>query len=102
VLAKVAQVQRDLAIARPIDFEKTDPSQVGIGTKFKVEESPSGEVQEFTILGPWDIDPDRGIISYQAPFAQRLLGKRVGDFVPANPSVPTGRGHKILEITKAS
>jgi transcription elongation GreA/GreB family factor len=58
-------------------------------------------VQEFTILGPWDIDPDKGTISYQAPFAQRLMGRRVGDFVPANPNMPTGKGHRILEIAKA-
>lgn len=101
LLGRLAQVSRDLSIARPIDFARVDTSQVSTGTRVKVEETPGGDVQEFTILGPWDIDPDRGTISYQAPFAQRLMGKRVGDFVPANPNMPTGKGHRILEIAKA-
>jgi transcription elongation GreA/GreB family factor len=101
LLARLAQVTRDLSIARPIDFARVDTSQVSTGTRVKVEETPGGDVQEFTILGPWDIDPDKGTISYQAPFAQRLMGRRVGDFVPANPNMPTGKGHRILEIAKA-
>jgi len=101
LLNRLAQVQRDLNVSRPIDFARVDTSQVNIGTRVKVEETPAGDVQEFTILGPWDIDPDKGTISYQAPFAQRLMGKRVGDFVPANPNMPTGKGHRILEIVKA-
>jgi len=101
LLGRLAQLQRDMAIARPIDFARVDTTQVSIGTRVKVEETPGGDVQEFTILGPWDIDPDKGTISYQAPFAQRLMGKRVGDFVPANPNLPSGKGHKILEIVRA-
>lgn len=100
LIAKINQMQRDLAIARPIEFDKVTADRVGIGTRVKVQELPSGEIQEFTILGPWDIDPDRGIISYQAPFAQRLMNHTRGDFVPLNPNQPTGRGHKILEISK--
>jgi transcription elongation GreA/GreB family factor len=101
LLGRLAQLQRDMAIARPIDFAGVDTTQVSIGTRVKVEETPGGDVQEFTILGPWDIDPDKGIISYQAPFAQRLMGRRVGDFVPANPNLPSGKGHRILEIVRA-
>jgi transcription elongation GreA/GreB family factor len=101
LLGRLAQLMRDMAIARPIDFARADTTQVSIGTRVKVEETPGGDIQEFTILGPWDIDPDNGTISYQAPFAQRLMGKRVGDFVPANPSVPSGKGHRILEIVRA-
>lgn len=101
LLARVSQIQRDLAIARRIDPDQTDTSKVGIGTRVRVEETPSAEIQEFMILGPWDIDPDKGIISYQAPLAQRLLGKRVGDFVPLSPNLPGNKGHKVLEIKKA-
>jgi transcription elongation GreA/GreB family factor/outer membrane biosynthesis protein TonB len=101
LLGRLAQLSRDMAIARPIDFARVDTTQVSTGTKVKVEETPGGDIQEFTILGPWDIDPDNGTISYQAPFAQRLMGKRVGDFVPANPNMPTGKGHRILEIVRA-
>ena len=36
--------------------------------------------ETFTILGAWDSDPEKGIISYLTPVAQSLLNRKVGDF----------------------
>jgi transcription elongation GreA/GreB family factor len=33
----------------------------------------------FTVLGAWDSDPDKGVISYLTPVAQSLLGHKTGD-----------------------
>ena len=42
--------------------------------------SPSSKKQEtYTILGAWDGDPDRNIISYQTAIGQALLGKKAGE-----------------------
>ena len=38
----------------------------------------------YTILGAWDGDPDRHIISYQTAIGQALLGHKTGDAVPLN------------------
>ena len=37
--------------------------------------------ETFTILGAWDSDPDKGIISYLTPIGQALLNRKVGDEV---------------------
>ena len=37
--------------------------------------------EDFTILGAWDSDPAKNIISYKTAMAQALLGKKVGDVV---------------------
>ena len=37
--------------------------------------------ETFTILGAWDSDPDKGIISYLTPIGSALLNRKVGDEV---------------------
>ena len=44
-------------------------------------ESESGEVVEYRIVGPDEIDQQKGNISLDSPLAQALLGKKVGDKV---------------------
>ena len=39
----------------------------------------NGETETFTILGAWDTDPENGILSYLAPYAMALRGKKVGE-----------------------
>jgi transcription elongation GreA/GreB family factor len=41
----------------------------------------AGSVIEYSILGPWDADPEHGTISYLSPFAQVLIGRKTGDSV---------------------
>jgi transcription elongation GreA/GreB family factor len=38
-------------------------------------------VEIYTILGAWDSDPDKNIISYLTPVAQTLLNRKVGEEV---------------------
>ena len=41
----------------------------------------ANQPETFTILGAWDSDPDKGLISYLSPVAQSLLNNKVGDEV---------------------
>ena len=38
-----------------------------------------GEKLSLTLLGPWEADPEKNIISFQSKLAQSLMGKKVGD-----------------------
>ena len=40
--------------------------------------------ETFTILGAWDGDPERHIISYQTAIGQALLGQKIGEVVTLN------------------
>ena len=42
-----------------------------------------GRQQTFRIVGEDEAEPARGTLSYLAPLARALIGKRVGDVVPA-------------------
>lgn len=74
------ELERDLERARPTDFKGADTSAVNIGTKV-VLALASGEKRELTMLGAWDADPEKNIISYLSEVGQVLLGKSVGEEV---------------------
>lgn len=42
-------------------------------------ESHEGETLRYTLLGPWDADPDNNILSYQSRLAQAMHGHKKGD-----------------------
>ena len=71
-------LERDLERARPTDFKGADTSAVNIGTKIKVAIEGGGE-RTLTMMGAWDGDPEKHIISYLSEIGQVLLGKAVGD-----------------------
>ncbi|MBI3211191.1 MAG: GreA/GreB family elongation factor [Simkania negevensis] len=56
----------------------TDKVSVGVVVEFQ---GKAGEKISYTLLGPWEADPDRHILSFQSKLAQSLMGKRVGEKV---------------------
>jgi transcription elongation GreA/GreB family factor len=72
------EFEKDLERARPTDFKGADTSAVNIGTKIKVSIEGGGE-RSMTMLGAWDGDPEKNIVSYLSEIGQVLLGKAVGD-----------------------
>jgi len=74
-----SELERDLQNARGTSFENPDTSRVSIGTIVTVRDKTSKKQETYTILGAWDGDPDRNIISYQTAIGQALLGKKAGE-----------------------
>src|SRR5216110_1605127 len=64
LMRRKAELEQMLHNARGTSFEKVDTSRVSIGTVVTLRESDSNK-ETYTILGAWDSDPDRHIISYQ-------------------------------------
>lgn len=54
-------------------------SQVTPGTRVVLENLGTGLRETYVILGPWDANPERGVISYRAATAQGILGKKPGE-----------------------
>jgi transcription elongation factor GreA len=75
----------ELQLARPVERAGINTSSVCVGTAVRLSAAENQtEIVTITILGPWDSDPARGIISYLAPAAKVLLGKRKGEQVLFN------------------
>lgn len=62
-------------IITPLDVQK---GEIGIGSVVHTK-NPKGEATKFTILGPWEANPDEHIFSFQSKFAQGLLGLKKDD-----------------------
>jgi transcription elongation GreA/GreB family factor len=75
--ARVATLQRELQNAQPINLKDLDTSTVRVGTVVTLQ-GPHGN-RKLTILGPWESDPEAGLISYLSELGQSLLGRAVGE-----------------------
>jgi transcription elongation GreA/GreB family factor len=76
-----AELEEQLVRARGTDFSNPRTDVVSLGTVVRATDLNTGQSESFTILGAWDTDFDRGIISYLTPVAQALLNHKVGDEV---------------------
>jgi transcription elongation GreA/GreB family factor len=100
LMRRKAELERDLHRARGTAFENPDLSQVSIGTIVTLRDTNTKEEETYTILGAWDGDPERSIISYQTAIGQSLLGKHLGEVVELNAEEDTGR-YEITAIEAA-
>lgn len=87
-------VDSDLKRAKTTDFKGADTSQVSIGTTVTFLDT-DGTDQKFTILGAWDTDTDKGIISYLSKVAQAFIGAKIGDQVQL-PSLEEGVKKEVV------
>ncbi len=78
---EVGRLQKELDAARLFEMSQIDTSMVGFGVIVTLQPVEGKRKEIFTILGPWESNPDKKIISYQAPFAEALMGKKFGDVV---------------------
>ncbi|MEN9654085.1 MAG: transcription elongation factor greA [Chlamydiota bacterium] len=67
-----------LGRARIITPEEVLQDEVGIGNVVVCKDS-KGTHCKFTLLGPWDADPERHVLSFQSKLAQAMKGKVVGE-----------------------
>lgn len=64
--------------ARILTEQDISVVEVGVGTTVQVE-NDSGENLTYTLLGPWDADPDKNILSFQSKLAQAMFGTKEGE-----------------------
>jgi transcription elongation GreA/GreB family factor len=84
LMRRKAELEQMLHLARGTSFENADTARVSIGTIVTLRDNDSGKQETYTILGAWDGDPERHVISYQTAIGQALLGHNVGDIVTLN------------------
>jgi transcription elongation factor GreA len=84
LMRRKAELEQMLHNARGTSFENADTSRVSIGTIVTVRNSELNKEETYTILGAWDGDPDRHVISYQTAIGQALLGHEVDETTSLN------------------
>ncbi len=76
LMRRKGELEYQLVRARGTDFANPRTDVVSLGTEVKVTDLGSQLAEHFIILGAWDSDPDKGIISYLTPVAQALLNHK--------------------------
>src|SRR6476659_7252258 len=84
LMRRKADLEQMLHDARGTSFENPDTTRVSIGTIVTLRNAESNNEETYTILGAWDGDPDRHIISYQTAIGQALLGHEVAETISLN------------------
>ena len=81
LMRRKGELESQLVRARGTDFSAASTEAVSIGTRVRVTESGAQHAETFTILGAWDSEPEKGIVTYLTPIAQSLLNRKVGEEV---------------------
>jgi transcription elongation GreA/GreB family factor len=75
------ELEAQLMRARGTDFSNTTTEAVAIGSVVLATDLGTNQPETFTILGAWDSDPDKGVISYLSPVGAALLNHKIGEEV---------------------
>lgn len=90
--ARQAKLTTDLSRAQPLDPKRNDAEEVRVASRVTVRKE-GGEPEQYLILGPWESDPDRNIVSYDSDLARSLLGKKEGESTEF-----AGNSYEVLAI----
>ena len=89
-----AETFAEINRARGTDFSNVDTNIVSVGTIVTYRNLETGNSQTYTILGAWDGQAEKDILSYLSGISQALLGKKVGEEV----DLPTEHGTEKVEL----
>ncbi|MDR1248480.1 MAG: transcription elongation factor GreA [Treponema sp.] len=74
-----AKLKDEIERAQLFDPASVNVNRVSFGTRALLVNGSSGESETYTILGPWESDPDNRIISYLSPLGSAILNKKLGE-----------------------
>jgi transcription elongation factor GreA len=98
LMQKAAELEELISRARIIELDKVEPTQSRFGTRVTVKRQSDGALSTYTILGMWEADAPRNILSYLTPFASQLMNRKVGEVF--NVATPDGRveAYEMMEV----
>lgn len=95
LMRRKTELEQEIASAKVVDFRNVDSEVVSRGSVVRLG-FEDGQEEEVTILGAWDSDPGRHILSYLSDKARPLMGRRVGDAVDLPDD--SGAGVRVARI----
>lgn len=96
---QVKTLSENLNRAQILKPEDIRSNLVSIGTMITLNSEEGDKTEKYTILGPWESDPSKKIISYSSPIGETLMHKAVGDSIDIGQKNKKIK-YKILKIEK--
>ena len=91
---RIMELESALAHAQVINVKELSGDKVLFGSTVTLEDSETGIQHKYQIVGKYEANLEKGLISLLSPIARALIGKNTGDFV----DVQTPKGEKSYEI----
>jgi transcription elongation factor GreA len=76
---RAARLKTELEQARVVKPRDVKTEEVAFGTTVHMKDLNKGGEMVYSILGPWESNPEKNVINYQSPLGNRLLRAKVGD-----------------------
>ena len=91
---RIQDLEAALSLAQVIDPKTLSGDTVLFGATVDVSDLDTDQKQTYQIVGQYEANLEKGLISYISPLAKALIGKAKGDIV----EVQTPKGAKAYEI----
>jgi transcription elongation GreA/GreB family factor len=98
LMRRKSELEAQIVRAQGSDFANPRTDVVSIGDIVAVTDLERQHTESFTILGAWDSDPDKGVISYLTAVGQALLNSKTGQEV----EVPVEGGKRRYRVESIS
>jgi transcription elongation factor GreA len=96
----INRLDNEIKKAEIINPDTISIEKVNIGTRVFYRDGDTKTQNEYVILGPWDADYGKRVLSYRSPIAKAFLGKAVNDTVTFKIGEET-KNLQIVSIEKA-
>ncbi|RYE11582.1 MAG: transcription elongation factor GreA [Rickettsiales bacterium] len=91
---KIIDLEDKVARAEVLDIAKLSGEVIKFGATVKLIDEDTSDEHMYTIVGEYESDISKSLISVISPLAKALIGKTIGDYV----EVITPRSTKAYEI----
>lgn len=78
---EILEIEETLRNAKIINKLKIDTTTIGVGNTVVVDDLEFEEELTFKIMGSFEADPTKGLISNESPLGRALIGAKKGDIV---------------------
>jgi len=96
ILTRLGELQELLAKSVTVNPSENTHNIISFGSTFKIVNIDTDEKIIYTLVGGYESEPEKGLISYNSPFARLFINKEVDDEVV----VSFGRATVHYEIEK--
>ena len=96
-LIRIQELEMTLRSAEITDHLMVDQSEARIGATVTIKDVAADLEFTYTLVGPMESNPDKGLLSVKSPLASGVLGHKEGDeFVAQLPKGP--RTYKLVKL----
>ncbi len=94
---KIQELEGRISLADVIDVAKLSGDTVKFGATITVIDCDTDKESSYQIVGEYEADLDKGLISIVSPIAKAMIGKKKGEFAEVN--IPSGiKEYEIVAI----